>query len=126
MDTNIKKARIIAGLSQKQVAYELGVSTPTVSDWEAGKIYPAAKNLIPLARLLGTSTDYLLGCGAEKKPFTDSDEKLTGGEGKEKTDLPKEVGLSPIKQKLVGMIDDLTDEQCKKLFGIIEEAKKLL
>ncbi len=68
MHTNIKEARIAAGLSQKQVALDLGVSAPTVSDWEAGKISPTTKNLIQLAKLLHTSTDYLLGLSDDPSP----------------------------------------------------------
>lgn len=68
MSQNIKKAREIAGLSQKQVALELGVSAPTVSDWESGKICPTAKKLARLAQLLGVSTDYLLGRTDEPTP----------------------------------------------------------
>lgn len=57
---NIKNARKRAGLSQKQVALELKVSAPTVSEWENGKKQPTAKNLALLSNLLHTSTDYLL------------------------------------------------------------------
>ena len=57
----IKKARLAAGLSQKKVAETLGVSAPTVSEWESGKKFPAGKNLLELSRLLSCSTDYLLG-----------------------------------------------------------------
>lgn len=61
MSTNIKKAREAAGKSQKEIAVTLGVSAPTVSDWEAGKKFPNAKNLVQLSNYLGVSTDYLLG-----------------------------------------------------------------
>ena len=44
----------------------------------------------------------------------------------EKADPQKGTGMSPAKQKLIAAIDELSDEQCEKLFGIIEEAKKLL
>lgn len=62
MNENMKKAREAAGFSQKQVALTLNVSAPTVSDWEAGKIYPSAKNLMQLSALYGVPTDYLIGC----------------------------------------------------------------
>lgn len=58
---SIKIARTNAGLSQKEVAITLGVSVPTVSDWESGKKFPSGKNLVKLAQLLKVSTDYLLG-----------------------------------------------------------------
>lgn len=58
---NIKKSRECAGLSQKEVAVALGVSAPTVSEWESGKKNPSGANLRKLSSLLDVSTDYLLG-----------------------------------------------------------------
>lgn len=58
---NMRIARIAAGYNQKQVALTLHVSAPTVSDWESGKIYPSASNLVALSNLYHTSIDYLLG-----------------------------------------------------------------
>lgn len=55
-----KKAREAKGLSQKYVAYTLGVKPPNVSRWEAGINYPTVENLIALARLYECSIDYLL------------------------------------------------------------------
>lgn len=59
--SNFRKARIASGLSQKEIAISLGVSNPTVSNWERGERIPAGKNLKRLAELLSCSTDYLLG-----------------------------------------------------------------
>lgn len=67
---NIKTARINANLSQKEIAITLGVSVPTVSDWESGKKFPSGKNLIKLAQVLRTTTDFLLGCEDTKKEPT--------------------------------------------------------
>ena len=58
---NIAKIRKERGFTQKQVALELNVSCPTVSDWEKGKKNPNHENLLKLAHLLSVSTDYLLG-----------------------------------------------------------------
>ena len=35
-------------------------------------------------------------------------------------------GLSEAKRRLWEAVDDLTDEQCEKLLGIVLEAKRLL
>lgn len=73
----IKRARINAGLSQKQVAISLQVSIPTVSEWESGKKTPRADNLERLAALFHVSVDYLLGREeAKKEPITTSDDGL--------------------------------------------------
>ncbi|MBR3569947.1 MAG: helix-turn-helix transcriptional regulator [Oscillibacter sp.] len=60
MNDRMKQAREAANLSQKQVALTLGVSAPTVSNWEAGKINPTVANLKELCHLYKVSADYLL------------------------------------------------------------------
>lgn len=72
---NIKTARMKAGLSQKEIAITLGVSTPTVSDWESGKKFPSGKNLVKLSQVLQSTTDYLLGCGDREKAPTQKGER---------------------------------------------------
>lgn len=62
---NIAKLRKLRGLTQKQVAIELNVSGPTVSDWEKGKKNPNHENLLKLSQLLSASTDYILGLADE-------------------------------------------------------------
>lgn len=57
----LRDCRIRCDLSQKQVAYEVGVKPPTVSQWESGVKKPSSKNLKQLADLYGVTVDYLLG-----------------------------------------------------------------
>jgi len=57
----IKKCREKAGFSQKYVAMSLGVSSPSVSEWEKGTTNPNISNLMAMADLFGVSTDELLG-----------------------------------------------------------------
>lgn len=61
MNERIKRARVSAGFSQKQVALTLHVSGPTVSEWESGRKTPSTENLIALAELFEVSVDYLIG-----------------------------------------------------------------
>lgn len=58
---NLRKA---AGLSQEQLAERLNVTRQAVSKWETGEGKPDIDNLLPLAKLLGTTVDYLLDDGA--------------------------------------------------------------
>ena len=46
--------------------------------------------------------------------------------GEKKSLYSETEGISPAKRELLSSIDDLTDDQCIKLLGIIAEAKKLL
>ena len=56
-----RECREMRGMTQKYVALSLGVKAPSVSDWEKGKTNPTLDNLVALSKLLGTSTDVLLG-----------------------------------------------------------------
>lgn len=48
------------GLSQEQLADELGVSRQAISRWEAGNALPDVSNLKRISELFEISTDYLL------------------------------------------------------------------
>lgn len=54
------KLRKEKGLSQEQLAHELGISRQAVSKWERAEASPDTDNLIELARLYGISLDDLL------------------------------------------------------------------
>ena len=57
----IKELREERGLQQKDLAVDLKVSQPTVSDWENNRKTPSAKSSRKLADYFGVSIDYLLG-----------------------------------------------------------------
>ena len=65
---NLRKA---AGLSQEQLAERLNVTRQAVSKWETGEGKPDIDNLLPLAKLLHTTVDYLLDDTADA-PHTDT------------------------------------------------------
>ena len=56
-----KECREASGLTQKYVAFTLGITSPSVSNWESGKTTPTTENVAALAKLYGVSVDYLLG-----------------------------------------------------------------
>lgn len=51
--------RKLRGLSQRQVAEELGVTRQSVSHWEAGGAFPSAEKQIALSQLYGVPPDEL-------------------------------------------------------------------
>lgn len=57
----IAKLRKEKGLTQSQLAEMINVSNKTISRWETGEGYPEITLLMPLAKALGVTTDYLLG-----------------------------------------------------------------
>lgn len=58
---NLKDARINAGLSQKEVADQLGVAKSSYSLYESGKREPDVDKIKKLTQILGVSSDTLLG-----------------------------------------------------------------
>ena len=56
----IQKLRKEKGLSQDQLALELGVSRQSVSKWELGDSIPDISKILQLADYFQVSTDYLL------------------------------------------------------------------
>lgn len=53
-------ARKNAGLTQKEVADQIGVDQTAVSFWENGKTFPRASLLLKIAMLYGVTVDELL------------------------------------------------------------------
>lgn len=58
--TALYKYRHIAGMTQEQVAKELGVTPSCITMWESGNRKPDIINLKKLAHILGCTTDELL------------------------------------------------------------------
>ncbi len=56
----IKKLRVRAGLTQAQLANELGISTSAVSMYEQDNREPNRETLLALSSFFGVDTDYLL------------------------------------------------------------------
>lgn len=51
-----------SGITQSDLAMRMGVTRSCVNAWEMGVSKPSLDNLITLARIFHTTTDYLLGC----------------------------------------------------------------
>ena len=64
---NFKRARLICGLTQTEVAKGLGVSTVSVCKWESGSALPKAKRLPEVAEFLHTTVPELLS-EPERRP----------------------------------------------------------
>ena len=94
-------------IDQKDLAKYLGLSAQTMTDWKNGKSHSYHKYLQEISVFLETSMDYL--STGKKEPAPKNGD-----------------GLSPAKRQLLEAVDDLTDEQCEKLLGIVLEAKRLL
>lgn len=66
----IKESRMMAGLTQAQVAERLGRPQATVAGWEVGRSQPDANTLFELFRVLGRSVDEAFGFTVESFSVT--------------------------------------------------------
>lgn len=58
---NIAKIRKLNGLTQKELASKLGISSTNVSSWEQGKSSPDVDTLIEICKILNTSVVEMYG-----------------------------------------------------------------
>lgn len=61
----IRQARVLAGLTQEQLAEKIGVSRTAIVRWESAETEPTLEHLISLTKFLNVSADYLLGINAD-------------------------------------------------------------
>ena len=59
----VKELRKKKGIQQKELAISIGVSRPTVSDWESNKKDPSGERLKKLADYFGVDELFILGKG---------------------------------------------------------------
>jgi len=59
----LKSLRHEAGFSQSDLSDRIGVSVQSISKWENDNTMPDISQIVPLAAVLGVSTDWLLGVG---------------------------------------------------------------
>lgn len=71
LGNRIKSAREKMGITQEELAGDVGISRAAVARYESGEIEPKIKNLIAIATRLNVTTDYLLGIEIrQKEPLT--------------------------------------------------------
>lgn len=68
----LKELRIEKGWSQAQLAKRLGLSASIITHYELGDRYPSLESLVEISRVMGVTTDYLLGVSKEKEYWMDA------------------------------------------------------
>lgn len=106
MKFRIREARQAANLTQKQLAEMLGIKNATLSGYEIGAHDPKSNTLIDIARICGTTVDYLLGIDrnaydeaaaeAEKKPA-----EVGELSEKEKAFIEGYAALTPVNRRIL-------------------------
>lgn len=56
----LKSLRKDRGLTQQEVAGQIGIKQNSYSDWEVGKNEPSLENIVKLVQIFNTTTDYLI------------------------------------------------------------------
>ena len=65
LSEKLREVRLSRGLSQVELAKQLGVTKQSVSNWENDNIQPSVDMLVKIAQCLSVSTDYLLELDAK-------------------------------------------------------------
>lgn len=102
----IKESRIAAGLTQTQVADQLGRPQATVAGWEVGRSQPDANTLFELFRVLGRSVDEAFGFTVESFNVT----------ARERAHIEKYRTLDVYGQDTVSAVLDLEYKRCIEQF----------
>lgn len=67
----LQKLRREKGLSQAQLSARLGVSASQIANYEMERRLPSIQALMDTSRVLGVSTDYLLGLNSDSQEQVD-------------------------------------------------------
>ena len=67
----IRQLRNEKSLSQNKLARKVGINGSTIALYETGDRFPSLPVLVELSRVLGVSTDYLLGVSDCSEHFLD-------------------------------------------------------
>lgn len=113
---NLNYLRDERKLSNYRLAMDLGRSQYTVKNWISGDNTPRHKMQKTIADYFGITVDALNG---DELP-------IIPPQGIKKERPADGETLVAKKQALIDEIYSMTDEQCERLFGIIQESKKLL
>lgn len=85
----LKQLRNSAGLTQKELANKMNISSSAVSMYEAGRRDPDTETLVKFSKVFNVTTDYLLG----KDTKVVTQEHLTNTYERIKEDLGEDVQI---------------------------------
>ena len=116
----IKSLRLRAGMQQKEVALAVGVSRPTVSEWEHQKKDPTGERLKKLAKLFNVSTGVVLAMEPIPSSVPDA---LDSDEARELWELREAVRRDPDRRVLFRLAKDGTAAQVRQMVSLLDAMK---
>lgn len=103
------------GMQQKELAAAIGVTQPTISEWEHGKKDPSGERLDKLAELFGVSRNELL-CLSVPAAQTDDNRELW--------ELREKVRRDPERHYLFKLASNGTIDDVRRAVAIIDALKQ--
>ena len=111
----VYELRKSAGMQQKELAAAIGVTQPTISEWEHGKKDPSGERLDKLAELFGVSRNEIL-CLSVPAAQTDDDSELWG--------LWEKVRRDPERHYLISLASNGPIDDVRRAVTIIDALKQ--
>lgn len=115
----VKELRLRAGMQQKEIALAVGVSRPTVSEWEHQKKDPTGERLKKLAKLFNVSTGVVLAL----EPIPSSAPDALSEEDRELWALREAVRRDPDRRVLFNLARDGTPAQIRQMVTLLDAMK---
>jgi len=103
----IRERRKELGMSQDALANAVGATQAAISRYEAGEVSPNAEVLLAMARVMKTSTDWLLGMTAEN---------ILG--------IWVEADLTDVERDILLLVRGNSAEKQKVLLAVLREVQK--
>ena len=131
-ESNLKKLRKTARLTQEQVAEKLNVSRQSVAKWESGDALPDIDNCIMLAKLYNVTIDDLVGYAKDQKSDAPSGKHMFGVvkiDSKNRIVMPeKAMNIFDLKagDKLLLMGDETQGFAMVKLGGFLAATAEIM
>lgn len=119
-----RELRQRAGMQQKEVAVAIGVSRPTVSEWEHQKKDPSGDRLLKLADLFGVSTGVVLGIEPYPGDGAEGNVHATVSDV-DVWELREQVRREPERHYLFNMAKDADIEEVRRAVAILDALKKM-
>lgn len=113
----VKELRLRKGMQQKEIAMAIGVSRPTVSEWEHQKKDPTGDRLRKLAQFFDVSTAVVLGL--DPLPGV-APASITENEDRELWEAREAARRDPDRRVLFKLARDGTAAQVRQMVSLLD------